>query len=283
MGNLLIQQLYAILNTMTNQQESAQYLPVNKSVITYYPDVIPYVKKVNKENQKIIVEENHFYLAEEDYINLTMRMLKSPNELTEIDHLTMGLESCLILLKKDGLNEEVFSLYSELTKDLLTLEINDKFRKEFRTILCSDQVRYILMRLVLSKLIAKELKISSDFYLKKIYLSCLFCDIGEMIPNPKKEYHAKWSAEQLKDKNISEDILQAIYHHHEYEDGSGHLGLTKHQIHPIAKIIRVSEEWLNLMKSKKRDYPVEFSLMAPLKLNEDLVKACLALFNKKSN
>jgi predicted hydrolase (HD superfamily) len=111
-------------------------------------------------------------------------------------------------------------------------------------------------------------------------LASLFCDIGEEIPNPKNILHSELSVEMLHKYNISEDILQAILHHHEYDDGTGPLRVTRFKIHSIAKIIRVVEECLIGIKDKDSNFQ-RLKDLSPTKLDSQITEACLLLFNKK--
>lgn len=207
-------------------------------------------------------------------------MLQNRESLTPLNQLLMGLESCFLVLKQYGLRLDVFDIYQQVVPSMVNLSLAGAFKQEFRTMLCSNEVRYQIMRVVLCRLIAKKLNLKSDFYLKKIYMACFLCDIGEYHENTKNEYHGLIGANLALSQKMPEDIAQAILHHHEYEDGSGPMQSTRHNIHPIAKIIRVSEEWLSRMSLTNANYPQDFANLAPEKLDAQIAEACLSLFKK---
>ena len=71
-------------------------------------------------------------------------------------------------------------------------------------------------------------------------ISSYFCDFTQ---EDSPEFHSIVNAGILeKIPSISSDVVLAIKHHHENNDGSGPLGIKNSSIHPISKFIRLADE-----------------------------------------
>ncbi|MBI3534506.1 MAG: HD domain-containing protein, partial [Deltaproteobacteria bacterium] len=110
-------------------------------------------------------------------------------------------------------------------------------------------------------MIAKTLKWNSPVNIYKISMGGLFHDVGkkeidrDILNKPKRdrnpeetkiiESHPMRGMEILrKVKGIPNDILQIIFQHHENCTGQGYpVGLRKHAIHPMARLIAVANEF----------------------------------------
>lgn len=124
-----------------------------------------------------------------------------------------------------------------------------------------NSYRHTLAVAMYSILIAKQMRFETEATIFKITMGALFSDIGlktlpdQVVKNAHvwingedlKIYktHPTISAEFLrKSKDIDESVIQIVEQHHENLDGTGYpKGLTTQQISPLAKLVRVSEEF----------------------------------------
>ena len=244
-------------------------------------DLVPYVKVSQIFHPQS--REDLIYLIEEDYIQYSQRLMKEHHEdKTNVLSLAMGVETALVLLKKQGLNEEIFELFNDVSKNFLNISFDDSFKTQFGTLLCSPRAKEYLLKTVLCKAVAKKMGWKSGPFLHKLFLATLFCDLGEEIKNPNNVFHAELSVKELrKTKKVTEDVLQAILHHHEYNDTSGPLKVSRYYIHPLAKVIRVVEECLKALPLKDMHFSLRLQSLCPQKVDTQIVQACLELFQPK--
>ena len=114
--------------------------------------------------------------------------------------------------------------------------------------------------------------------LERLFIAALFCDIGELIPNPENKTHQQLSIDFMEAfGHISDDIKQAMLHHHENNDGTGPFKIFKHKIHPYARIIRVVDELLHLITIKDKDFLIELKKQSVQKLDSTIVSILLKL------
>jgi HD-GYP domain-containing protein (c-di-GMP phosphodiesterase class II) len=129
----------------------------------------------------------------------------------------------------------------------------------------------------LAKLLCHKLQYTSEATLYKITLASLLCDVGLYdktgVLGTK---HQEKSVQILKFLKIPGDVDQIILHHHEYNDGSGPLKVTRHKIHPLAKVIRVTDEFTEILFSQKLEKNIIFQQLynlCPVKFEQNLVRA----------
>lgn len=97
-----------------------------------------------------------------------------------------------------------------------------------------------LVRSLICYMFAQSLQWQRDKNYQNLIISSILADIGNILsPN---EVHPKNSLNHLGPFDSNSDIRGIIAQHHENFDGSGPLGLTKHKIHPLAKLLRVADE-----------------------------------------
>lgn len=140
--------------------------------------------------------------------------------------------------------------------------------------------------------IGKGMKLSAG-QLVELTIAALMHDVGKMfIPQEilnkpgrlsKKEYnimksHAEKSYEKVKDRvDFSEDMKQAILHHHENVDGSGYPdGQTGDEQNLFTKIIHVADVYDALVS--KRPFKEAFS---PYEVSEYLMGGCGIMFDQE--
>jgi response regulator RpfG family c-di-GMP phosphodiesterase len=168
------------------------------------------------------------------------------------------------------LNEEVFE-YAK-TNVFQAIEIASEDQNSFKMLyrLSSSDVYTRSLRLaVLASMVAMERGWRSPSTLYKIAMGALLSDIGlqqftenhwnhdssTMSDDQFKAFskHPMISVELLKEKfNLPIELNQVILHHHERCDGTGYpKGLHKSQIHPLARIVNVVDEFLTTLDESK--------------------------------
>lgn len=97
-----------------------------------------------------------------------------------------------------------------------------------------------LVRSMVCYMMAQSLQWQRDKNYQHLIIGSILADIGNVLsPN---EPHPKNSLNHLGPFKENSDIYSIISHHHENFDGSGPLGLTRHKIHPLGKLLRVADE-----------------------------------------
>ncbi len=122
---------------------------------------------------------------------------------------------------------------------------------------------------IISGLLAKWLG-NSDSLVKRATVAGLFHDIGKVdIPEMLFNSNSTLTPEQealvkthpvkgyslLKEQSeISDQVLQAVLHHHEQFDGGGYPhGLAGEEISPLARIVSIADVYVNMTKPRKAD------------------------------
>lgn len=156
-----------------------------------------------------------------------------------------------------------------------------------------------------SSLIARHMSWTYSANIHKLVLGSMLHDIGkrslpaqlfakapiEMSNSELKEYekHTTIGRDILLDiTNMSSDIVQAVYEHHETFNGTGFPNAIKsQQIHPFARAIRIADDFCNYIypKDNKQARSVDqaFEIMTTVKSVEydpALLEAFMKAFNK---
>lgn len=116
-----------------------------------------------------------------------------------------------------------------------------------------------------SVIMAKKLKVNSSQSLAKLSAAGIFHDLGKskippailQIPFNELNHsevevyqnHVIYGLEMLEDINIAYDVITIIGQHHEDESGDGYpLGINKDVIHPLARILKVADDFCEHMQ-----------------------------------
>lgn len=139
---------------------------------------------------------------------------------------------------------------------------------------------------VYSVLIASKMGMNDPKVKFRLSIAGLFSDLGmkhlppELVDKSRMLYNYKEQQEYFRHTDLSvqllkgidglpEEILQIISQHHENLDGSGFpRRITKNQIHPLSKIIRVADEFCFYVLRTKNNHNV----LSPLQALEELKK-----------
>lgn len=215
-----------------------------------------------------------------------------------------------VILEKafvDGVNKELFSeaeTYLNIAVDVMTEE--DSYM-DLLTLLNShsDQVyAHSLGVTMYAIMMAKLMGFESNFALSKLSMSSLFHDIGkkevarEILEKPRYllsiaerqiyESHALRSKELLIElKNVSDDVVQIVYEHHEDHTGQGYpLGKLKKHLHPLSRIVHCAnlfvEQVLTGPNHEAQSAPVAVKYLESVhgdRIDPASLKALKKLFN----
>lgn len=231
-----------------------------------------------KKNQ---IKKDVLYLREKDYIKYSLLFSEKKEIKPSIATIGMMLESSIILIQSIGINPISHKILNNISIEMKNIYLNNDFKKHFKEILISKKAKEILLKVVLARTIAKELKIKNETVLNRLLLTTLFCDLGNLY-EPKDATHQEKSIDLLsKFVSISDDIKQGILHHHENNDGTGPYKIFKHKIHPFARIIRVVDEIHNWMDLKSEKEPLDLYLkkLSVKKLDSVIVSIIINLIN----
>ncbi|MCM2277462.1 MAG: response regulator [Oligoflexia bacterium] len=171
-------------------------------------------------------------------------------------------------LHLNGVNEESFFLAKDMIESTVAIVSDEDDLFSLLTLLNdhSDHIYAHSLGVALySTVIARELKWTSATTRFKLALGGLFHDVGkkelgrEIIDRPRRdltaeeirllESHPTRGADILASiGSIQGDILLIVKEHHENLLGQGYpLGLKKKQIHPLARVVSVANEFCNLV------------------------------------
>lgn len=239
----------------------------------------PFYKKTWEDSSKMV------YMKEEDYIKYSQIIIGEVTDKNSVSlsAITMAIESSYLLLEKNGFNKDSFNMINSLTEQFLKINYNKQLKNQFQFIVASPRSKEFVMKTILCKALAVKIGWKSDMILKKLFIASFFCDLGELIPNeegdPYDNHQKKSIAFLEKYGKLSEDVRQAILHHHEYNDGSGPYGLVKHSIHPMARIIRVVDELIGFISRKDKEFVQKIKEMSIQKLDSQIVTMLLTMLN----
>lgn len=228
-----------------------------------------------------IAAHNHIstvYIQETDLLVYTQNLIKrqkvTPTEGSKISQLAERTQLALWNLKHQGINPQNLFLLEDIAKSIVELGTNVKVAEVFSQIPPGDAQKY-LIRTFLSKLLCHKLNFTSEATLYKITFASLLCDVGLYQANA-SEHHVHTSVAALAGLKVGGDIENIILHHHENNDGSGPLQVKRHKIHPLAKVIRVCDEFCEVLFSEKIDRTLIFQKLyqnCPNKFEMNIVRA----------
>lgn len=223
-----------------------------------------------------------FYLKEKDFIIYSNSVIKTEHShrQTKLIAASFGLEMILIQIKSEGFSNQILNLCKQVVLQIKDLSFDKAFKDYIKMTECSPQVKYYLLRAVVSKSLAYKMGWSSRKIIDDVLLAALLCDLGsEMATNPGIFHGEYLSSVMSLNHKISDAVTQGIRHHHEYNDGTGPLKLSRFQINPVAKIIRTVEDCLEMLRNNQ-DIHFFFSVASKNRLEPDIVDHCLEIFKK---
>jgi HD-GYP domain-containing protein (c-di-GMP phosphodiesterase class II) len=232
----------------------------------------PFVDKIKSKNiEDVFIHEKDLL----KYIKFSLMRIAGENDKkviakdTELkaQRILSTFRSIYHCLDKQGVSRANLDLLKDLAIEVVRSLKLEKNNVKFIETLMKDQssLKFSLARTAYSILICEQLEWKSEQTLSKISIASLLCDVGlydrldlgskpvDLMSDDEKNVfsmHTRKSADLLGAVNfISTESIQAILHHHEYCDGSGFLNLKQHAIYPLAQIIRVADDFVNLVFS----------------------------------
>lgn len=222
----------------------------------------------------------YVYLQENDLLIYTQQLIKQ-NKLNSTGSAAMAqlaerTQLALWGLQQQGINHQNYFLLDNIAQSIVALGANQKVSELFMQIPAGDAQKY-LIRTFLAKLLCHKLNFTSESILYKVTLASLLCDVGLYDKNNTEGVtHQEKSVNILKFLKIPGDVDQIILHHHEYNDGSGPFKVTRHKIHPLSKIIRITDEFTEILFTQKVDKNIIFQQLynlCPVKFEQNIVRA----------
>ena len=216
-----------------------------------------------------LANPNIGYLKEQDYLNYQQKLndvLFEQKILTKDSALVLGgiLDNIFA-----HIDERSISSFMQHLPLMLELSSNSEYKKLFSQSLTNPNAKISFVRSIISHNLAIKLKHTSTYFLSRLLAASYFCDFTT---NDDPVFHGIVNSIKLESiPEITSDVVLAIKHHHEFNDGSGPLGVKNFNIHPLAKIVRLADE-LSLLggktpaEFKEKINSLQFKVDAPLLL-----------------
>lgn len=251
---------------------------INHNGETYYPvsriltELVPPAGKTHFQFSLLLSSPqsnfNTVYLKSVDYLAYQTKLnnlMRSQKTLTKdsIQVLSSILDR-LFLESPSGDNISQFISYLPL---MFEMNSNLEFKKLFSESLLSPNAKSSFNRAMVAQNLAVKMNNSSNYFLSRLLTASYFCDY---IDSDEPQFHSLQNAALLESiPAINSEVILAIKHHHEYNDGSGFLKLKNASIHPLAKYIRFADELCSLQGKSaevfnERIQFLQFKIDAPL-------------------
>ncbi len=220
------------------QQGNSKFYPIHKDLISLCPPLGKIHYSVNALLKENSIE--YCYLKEPDYLEYQTKLsniLSNNKTLNKKNVIILGtiLNGLFDLSQKNNIAN-----FIDYVPMFLELSSNSEFKKIFSESLTNKNAQTAFLRSSIAHNIAIKNKNTSSFFLGRVILASYFCDF---VNSDENGFHGSVNALMLeKIPNIPSDVILAIKHHHEYNDGTGPLKLKGPNIHPIAKFIRLADE-----------------------------------------
>ena len=183
-------------------------------------------------------------------------------------------------------NIEVIEAKSNISMEIVANQVDETSLEAAVRDDLSDAIHHGILVSNLSRLVSKELGMDKE-YCDKMTIAGMLHDIGKLklskhLYGRRKDIlmveemkyvrmHSSISYDILKDMDYEEDILKAIYHHHENYDGSGYPDNLKGNAIPWgARILRVCDVFSALVSV--RPYRKAFDIDTAVDLMIDEIK-----------
>lgn len=239
---------------------------IHESVIQKYKEKGIFSLYIKKEDY-----DRYLLLANKALLTLSKKEMPLPKD----KRTTLLKEANIIIvdhLFSKTINEDLYIQTEELfnknmsaiTEDMDWMKLAQSFSETSKTI-----YGHSLCVTFFSLMLAKKLIWSSESNLIYLSLGAMFHDIGrKMLPaSLESKYPATLTKDEIKElqrhpilgaeilrkmRNIPETVIQVVLQHHENHQGTGYpYGIPKHKIHPLSKIVAISNTFINLTDKVK--------------------------------
>ena len=257
------------------------YYPVAKSHVELYLQGIRFYVKSDIILHKNEIQEKFVYVRRNDYESYLKQLTIFNPSTTEdpMDNLNAASEALLYSFSFQGASEQNMQLLTKVSEEVRKIT-SPNLKSLIQILISTPQLGPAMFRAVISKFIAAQQGWTTDVAVSKLTAAALFCDIGQVITD--RKHHIYTSSELMQVSDMDPVVVQAVLQHHEYLDGSGPLRLKKFEIHPFAKIIRISDEFYPYFKKGHMLKGLEaLKELAPLKLDQKFTNALTDKLSKK--
>lgn len=260
-----------------------QPLTVNNHI--YYPVPRGHARLVNKDIRLYYVKgvtasgqaEDVLYIHNKDYESYLSQLLKNKEHSSE-SKLSLTSEALLFSFAYQGVTSKNLEVLSDLSFEISEMHFENT-KALFNLLINSPALAPGMFRAVISRFIAHKEGWTNSAVLNKLITAALFCDLGSVAAPSRPHFDA--SSDMLELAGMAPETVQAVRQHHEYLDGSGPYRLKKFNIHPFAKIIRVSDEIYPYFQANQLLAGInKIKAMAPDKLDQKFVQALTTLSKK---
>jgi hypothetical protein len=216
--------------------------------------------------------EDTVYLREEDYLSYCSLVDIDPSKEDYVSRLEEAYTGALVLLRKKEVSPSALSLCQKVSECIQNLSLVEGAGAILSKLSKSPEIKKHMLRTLFCRILTNRLQWTNPSNLQKIFMASLLAQIYE---SPDE------SANALEKIGLSSDIILAIRHHKENNDGSGPLKVKKHYIYSLAKVIRVSDELAKLFMEKKKPDEIRRALssMSPEKLDSQVTKIAVGLWS----
>lgn len=258
---------------------SEEYIPINKDIIRLYKfeGIEFYVKNSqikHNSNKELSIQDHTVFLKKKNYPLFLQKLFKSkPLEVsTRSENLNLHLEALYYSFKNFGVSNENLQLLKDAAFEISTLSSKESFKELLSLVVSGKRVHQSLFNAFITKLMAENLSWSSQGTMQKLLQASFFSYVGS-------DMDATLSL--LMKAGVSDDILNIVKHSKENQDGSGAYGIKKAYIHPLSKLIRVSDEFYPYFNSKELSVGINYlKSLSPQKLDSQCVGAIIKIFQK---
>ena len=207
------------------------------------------------------------YLEKMTQSSLNINKMNIPKEI-KMKFLSKTSDLILNQIVSEGVTPEMFLSSKQVLDSSMAIVMEDDNLSSMLNALNDldeNSYRHSLAMSIYSVLIAKQLTWETENTIFKISLGALFADIGTKTFSPELiaksrvwldgedlelyKTHPTLGAKIIQgNKDIHQDIVDIVAQHHENGDGSGYpYQLSRHAIHPLAKLVRLADEFSELV------------------------------------
>ena len=259
---------HKLLNHLFVKLNSNHFVPISDLKISNESNSL-FVEFYEKNKEK----QDFFFLKKTDLSSFLINNQQLIKESKSADMAIKVLDQCLGFAFENIVEEKFTPASINLGISLIystTNERSPEFLSTLFNILLSDGsiAKTTFARSLICYGIMKSKSYQSPKNYNDVITASLLCDVGN-ITNP-NDSHPQNSCQILRDHGVKDHIIEIVKHHHENNNASGPLRLDTTKIHPLSKILRLSDEIANLK------LPTLIALKKILLTKENLVDKDLA-------
>jgi hypothetical protein len=254
------------------------YVPINKDLIKLYAfkGIEFYVKntqiKVITLTEGALLHAPHtVFLKKKNYPEFLKQLFElNKGSSSSAKNMSLHMEALLNSFENFGASPSNMYFLNEVVKEIVDMDSKSGFKEMISLLISENSVNKTLFTAFYTRLIANTLGWSAPTILQKIVLSSFISALNE-----ESLYILK------KNNSFPEEIFDIVSHCNENQNGSGPLKIKRTYIHPISKLIRVSNEFYPYFTHKKIENGIiHLKSITPTLLNSATVQAAVKIFQK---